>query len=177
MNAMPPPQSPQPRPGRPRAAAGTATAGAVLAAVLALGGCSGPPEWANTQPAAEYAKQTKPPGSVYSGWRVFQQRCADCHGTEATGGNGGPDLTQRVRGMGMERFVDIVLLRYDWGLPAAPAGAQRQAQVEDVRAGRAGTVTMPAWQGEPVVTAHVADLYAYLSARAAGTQPPGRPAP
>jgi mono/diheme cytochrome c family protein len=173
---MPPPHAPTTRP-RVSGGKALATAVAAVAAALALGGCSGPPEWANLQPAAEYAKQTKPPGSVYSGWRVFQQRCADCHGTEATGGNGGPDLTQRVRGMGMNRFVDIVLLRYDWGLPAAPAGAPRQAQVEEVAAGRAGAVTMPAWQGEPVVTAHVADLYAYLSARAAGTQPPGRPAP
>ena len=38
-----------------------------------------------------------------------------------------------------------------------------------------GTLTMPAWQGEPVVTAHVMDLYAYLSARADGRQGPGRP--
>jgi hypothetical protein len=38
-------------------------------------------------------------------------------------------------------------------------------------------LTMPAWQGEPRVTAHIVDLYAYLSARAQGTQGPDRPAP
>jgi hypothetical protein len=37
-------------------------------------------------------------------------------------------------------------------------------------------LTMPAWQGEPVASAHIMDLYAYLSARAQGTQGPGRPA-
>ena len=35
---------------------------------------------------------------------------------------------------------------------------------------------MPALDGEPRVAAHVADIYAYLSARAQGTQGFGRPA-
>jgi hypothetical protein len=34
---------------------------------------------------------------------------------------------------------------------------------------------MPAWDGNPMVSAHIVDLYAYLSARAEGTQGPGRP--
>jgi hypothetical protein len=34
---------------------------------------------------------------------------------------------------------------------------------------------MPAWQGEPVVNAHVMDLYAYLSARSEGRLAAGRP--
>jgi hypothetical protein len=37
--------------------------------------------------------------------------------------------------------------------------------------------SMPAWEGQPRVNAHIADLYAYLSARAQGTQGPGQPAP
>ena len=43
--------------------------------------------------------------------------------------------------------------------------------------GRAGALTMPAWQNEPAVQAHVKDLYTYLAARSEGTQGPGRPAP
>jgi len=38
-------------------------------------------------------------------------------------------------------------------------------------------LSMPEWQGEPRVNAHIVDLYAYLSARAEGTQGPDRPAP
>ena len=34
---------------------------------------------------------------------------------------------------------------------------------------------MPAWQGEPAVNAHILDLYSYLSARADGRLPTGRP--
>ena len=40
-----------------------------------------------------------------------------------------------------------------------------------------GALSMPAWQGEPRVNAHIMDLYAYLSARAEGRQGPGRPTP
>ena len=36
-------------------------------------------------------------------------------------------------------------------------------------------VTLPAWEGEPSVTAHVMDLYAYLAPRADGTQGASRP--
>ncbi len=57
--------------------------GASLVAALLLAGCTA--EWLNRQPAQEMAQRAKPPGSVYVGWRVFQQRCASCHGTDATG--------------------------------------------------------------------------------------------
>ena len=38
-------------------------------------------------------------------------------------------------------------------------------------------IAMPAWEGNPAVSAHIADLYAYLSARAEGLQGKGRPLP
>jgi len=146
---------------------------------LLLGGCAGV-EVQNTQPAREYARQIEPPGSVYLGWRVFQDRCASCHGPEATGTVGAPDLLARVRALGPTQFVNLVLKRYDWGLPPAQAGSQgaaREALVEDIVRRREFMLTMPAWQGEPRVSAHIMDLYAYLSARAQGTQGPGRPTP
>jgi len=150
---------------------------AALAVALAVSACA--VEVQNTQPAKELAQAAKPPGSVYTGWRVFQDKCAGCHGPAATGTAGaGPDLLPRVREMGSRRFVNLVLSRYDWNLPAAPAGsAARDALVEDVLQRRADMLTMPAWQGEPRVSAHIVDLYAYLSARAEGTQGTGRPTP
>jgi hypothetical protein len=81
--------------------------------------------------------------------------------------------------MGSRQFVNLVLMRYDWGLPAAQAGSEgaaREALIDDVVKQKAGMLTMPAWQGEPRVTAHIVDLYAYVSARAQGTQGPERPA-
>ena len=150
--------------------------GLVLALVLTA--CA--VEVQNTQPAQEMAQQAKPPGSVYTGWRVFQDKCVACHGPAATGTARGPDLLPRVREMGARRFVNLVLYRYDWNLPAARAGSEsaaREALIEQILQRQDGALAMPAWQSEPRVNAHIADLYAYLSARAEGTQGPGRPAP
>ncbi len=152
--------------------------GAAMASALWLAGCA--VEVQNLQPAQELAAQVKPPGSVYTGWRVFQDKCARCHGSAATGTASGPDLRPRVGEMGSRRFINLVLRRYDWNIPAAQAGSEsaaREALVESVMQRQAGALAMPAWEGEPRVNAHIVDLYAYLSARAQGTQGPGRPAP
>jgi len=148
-----------------------------MAVALLLTGCA--VELQNTQPAQQVAQLARPPGSVYTGWRVFQDKCAVCHGPAANGGSGGPDLLPRVRDMGSRRFVGLVLNRYDWTVPPAKAagGATREALIEDIMQRREGLLTMPAWQGEPRVNAHIADLFAYLSARAEGTQGPDRPLP
>lgn len=149
-----------------------------LAVTLALAACA--VEVQNTQPAQEMAQAVQPAGSVYVGWRVYQDKCAGCHGPAATGTERGPDLLPRVREMGSRRFVSVVLYRYDWNMPAARAGgegAAREALIDEVLQRRQGAVAMPAWQGEPRVNAHIADLYAYLSARAQGTQGAGRPVP
>lgn len=142
-----------------------------------IAGCA--VEVQNRQPAQELAQAAKPPGSVYTGWRVFQERCAGCHGEAATGTAKAPNLLERVQTLGPRTFTSRVLYRYDWGIPAAQAGSEsaaREALVEEIMQRREGALVMPAWQGEPRVQAHIADLYAWLSARAQGTQGPGRPA-
>jgi hypothetical protein len=151
---------------------------AAFALTLLLAGCA--IEVQNRQAALDFAELSKQPGSVYTGWRVFQDRCAACHGADASGTAGGPDLLPRVREMGSRRFVSLVLMRYDWNLPTAQAAtdsAAREALVGEIEQRKQGMLTMPAWQGEPRVSAHIADLYVYVSARAQGTQGPGRPAP
>ncbi len=149
-----------------------------LAAAVWLAGCA--VEFENTQAAREIAELDKPPGSVYTGWRVYQDKCGGCHGAEATGSANAPDLLLRVRDLGPQRFVSLVLQRYDWGLPAAQAKAQtpsREALIEDILRRQDAPISMPAWGDEPRVSAHILDLYAYLSARSEGTQGRGRPAP
>lgn len=155
-----------------------AVAGAALCAGV-FSACTGV-EVQNVQPAREMAEMARPPGSVYTGWRVFQDKCARCHGAAATGTAQAPDLLPRVREMGSRRFVALVLRRYDMSLPAAQAageGAAREAMIEGILQRREGALAMPAWEGEPRVNAHIADLHAWLDARAAGTQGPGRPTP
>lgn len=151
---------------------------AAVASIAWLGGCA--VQWQNLEPAREMAAQSAPAGSVYTGWRVFQDRCAACHGPAATGTAAGPNLLPTIREMGPRRFVSLVLARYDWDLPAAQAGSTgpaRDALIDDIVQRRATTLPMPAWEGEPSVNAHIVDLYAYLAARADGTQGPGRPSP
>lgn len=135
---------------------------------LSLVGCA--IELQNKQGAKEIAEAAKLPGSVAIGWRVFQENCAACHGAAASGTGKAPDLLPRVREMGSERFSNLVLKRYDW---AATPGAGNAAGLSPRPPGQ---VQMPAWQSDPVVNAHIADLYAYLSARSEGTQGPGQPA-
>jgi mono/diheme cytochrome c family protein len=151
-----------------------------LGAVLALAACSSV-EVQNTQAAHEIQQQKQQAaGSVYSGWRVYEDKCARCHGPAATGLANAPDLLARMRTVGPRQFVDLVLRRYDWGLgPSQPnhSGPAWDAMVDDVMQRKQGNLTMPAWEGEPRVTAHITDLYAYLAARSQGTQGPGRPTP
>lgn len=152
----------------------------LAAAACAVLGAGCAVEWQNRAPAQEVKQAARPPGSVYTGWRVFQERCAGCHGPAATGTANAPSLLERVQEMGPRRFVGLVLRRYDWALPAGEArteGAAREALIESVLERRTGALIMPAWQTEPEVNAHIADLYAYLSARAQGTQGPGQPTP
>jgi hypothetical protein len=149
-----------------------------LAAGLWLGGCAVQVE--NAKPAQELERHSRPPGSVYAGWRVFEDKCAGCHGHDAVGGVAGvPDLVARVRGLGPRQFVDVLLTRYEWTVPPSrpvPSTPEREAFIDDILQRRKGALTMPERKGEPRVQAHMVDLYAYLSARAEGTQGPGRPA-
>jgi len=143
---------------------------ALLAGTLAgsLTGCA--IEIQNKQGAKEIADAAKLPGSVAVGWRVFQENCAACHGAAATGTTKAPDLLPKVREMGSERFANLVLKRYDWAAtPSAGSAAGLSPRLP-------GQAQMPAWQSDPVVNAHIVDLYAYLSARSEGTQGPGQPA-
>lgn len=149
---------------------------ALITSALLLSGCA--VEVENTQAAQELAQRAKPPGSVYAGWRVFQDKCASCHGTAASGTVGAPDLLPRVRDMNPRQFVNLVLTRYDWGQALTQASrdqAARETLVDSLLQRKGYMLTMPAWQGEPGVNAHILDVYAYLSARADGTQGPDRP--
>lgn len=163
-------------PGRSR------TWGAVLAVALLLAACASDTEvdFENRRAAQELARSSRPKGSVYAGWRVFQERCASCHGADAGGTASGPDLLPRVAQMGPRRFVGLVLQRYDWMLPPAQVGQGRDALetfIDEVMQRKEPALVMPAWQGNPMVNAHIADLYAYLAARADGSQGKGRPPP
>jgi mono/diheme cytochrome c family protein len=150
--------------------------GGALAALL-LSACA--VEWENPKAARELAQEQQPPGSAYLGWRVYQDRCASCHGVNAKGTANAPDLLARVQTLGPREFVSLVLYRYDNTLQGQPAPARntREAQVDILMERRGQALAMPAWQQEPRVNAHILDLYAYLSGRAEGKIGTDKPAP
>lgn len=160
----------------PRRSKGRRLAGVLAAAALSMTACA--VDFGRSAPARDVARESQPSGSAYIGWRVYQARCAACHGADAAGPAKVAGLLDSVRGMATRRFVNLVLHRYDWGVAGAGDGddeATRRSLVEDILERDEQAFAMPAWQDEPPVSAHVLDLYAYLSARADGVVGPGRP--
>ncbi len=149
---------------------------AALLALL-LAGCA--LELDNVQPASEIGAPPPPAGTVYAGWRVFQSKCARCHGADAAGATA-PDLLPLVRGMSGRRFAGLVLKRYD-GDFRAPSGAQDKStldtRIDDILQRSDTPMEMPAWQDQRSVNAHILDLYTYLAGRADGSVGRERPAP
>lgn len=120
------------------------------------------------------------PGT-YTGWRLYHTTCYGCHGVGGVGTDLAPNLLERIKTLTPRGFATKVLTSYRIVLPdldATDPGAAREAMLEDVmrrkRSAR-GQVLMPAWNTDPVVSPHVLDLYAYLSARADGALGPGEP--
>jgi len=153
-----------------RSVAGTAALAALLAACAV--------RFDNTAPAEQLARESAPPGSIYDGWRLYNQRCAACHGKDAAGPAPMPDLLDRVAQTGPQRFANLVLTRYDWSEPVAGHegdGPIPRLYLRRSPLGATQVLEMPAWANEPAVVGHVADLYAYLSARADGRVGTGSP--
>jgi hypothetical protein len=142
--------------------------------LLGLSACA--LEVQNTQPVKQLAKASRPPGSIYGGWRLYSEKCAHCHGPAAAGTTLAPDLLPIVREMGPHQFVNLVLRRYDWGRTLERSNsADRETLIEEILLRQDYPLPMPAWESEPSVNVHIVDFYAYLSARAQGLQDPQRP--
>jgi hypothetical protein len=152
----------------------------LLAALqLLIVGCS--MEFINARPAR--ALQPAPVAvNLYAGWRVFQAKCSQCHGTSAKGSEQAPNLLPIVRTMSARHFSEMVLKRYDLGnglgnglTQGSETKSTTESYIDDILNRKEPTITMPAWQGEPTVNAHILDLYAYLTARAEGKFSTERP--
>ena len=143
---------------------------------LLIVGCS--MEFINARPARELQP---PPVAVnlYAGWRVFQAKCSQCHGTSAKGSEQAPNLLPIVRTMSARHFAEMVLKRYDLGnglVQGSEKKSTTDSYIDDILNRKEPPIAMPAWQGEPTVNAHILDLYAYLTARAEGKFSTERPA-
>ncbi len=141
----------------------------VILLTMLLAGCT--MELLNARPA----KEINPPpaqGNLYAGWRVFQGKCASCHGMTAMGSERAPDLLPIVRNMNARQFAEVVLQRYDLGNGIGSRSSARSTidtRIEEILRLNEAPIEMPAMQGEPAVSAHILDLYAYVLARSEGT--------
>lgn len=147
----------------------------MLLMLLLTAGCK--VDFLNSRPVRELNPPAKV-GNLYAGWRVFQDKCASCHGMAATGGEQAPDLLPIVRGMNLQQFTAIVLKRYDLASGVSRKSQEKttvETRIEEIMRGDEAPIEMPTWQGEPAVNAHILDLYSYLSARADGSIGIGRP--
>ena len=90
---------------------------------------------------------------TYVGWQVFHRTCAVCHAANAVGSSFAPNLLPRIRRMDGREFAAAMDTGY------------------------AGEAEMDPWGRNPEVRPYYLELWAYLSARAAGELPPGEPRP
>lgn len=128
------------------------------------------------------AKDGRVDRGTYVGWRLFHSACHTCHGIGGVGTAVAPNLLERITTMTPRDFASKVLTSYRLVSPADDdSGREREALLEDIlkrdRNAARGQVVMPAWGSHAEVPPHVLDLYAYLSARAAGDLGPGEPKP
>ena len=152
---------------------------------LLLGALTAAPLAAQTEPLpGDYRVEAgKVDPGTYTGWRLFHTACYGCHGVGAVGTDLAPNLVQRVKTMTPRDFATKVLTSYRIVQPVDGAspddrGAARDATIDEIMRRQRGSrvrIIMPAWDVDPLVTPHVLDLFAYLTARADGKLGPGEP--
>ena len=89
--------------------------------------------------------------AILNGYRRYNATCSHCHGSDGVGSTFAPSLIERP--LPFEQFAEVV-----------DSGRAR------------GNSVMRGFADDPNVAPHIADIYAYLQARAAGTVGRGRPA-
>jgi cytochrome c len=97
--------------------------------------------------AGKAPKVTK---DVFHGYQLYNSYCYRCHGTDATGGQLGPDLRRSVASMKQPEFLSVAM-----------TGRKEQG--------------MPAWAGF-LSEKDVVDVYKYVKGRSLDLVPSGRPA-
>lgn len=104
------------------------------------------------EPPLELFVGGKPPKvtkDVFHGYQLYNSYCYRCHGTDATGGQLGPDLRRSVGTMKQQQFLSVAM-----------EGRKEQG--------------MPAWAGF-LSEQDVIHVYKYVKGRSLDLVPPGRP--
>ena len=105
-------------------------------------------------PAPAAAAGTPVSWEVFSGYKRYSGNCQVCHGTDALGGTFAPNLTDSLKRLDHDAFLETVV----------------NGKVN-------GELAMPAFGADPNVMCYIEDIYTYLKARADGQVGRGRPDP
>ncbi len=115
--------------------------------------------------------------STFIGWSLFHTTCVGCHGVGGVGTELAPDLTQSISGLTPVEFTTKVFHRYS--MPVGDRTDMTNAIMAEVRKDEmrdSGELErMPKWKNNPLVRAHVLNIYGYLKARHDGVIGPDRP--
>ena len=101
-------------------------------------------------------EQGKVDKKTFNGWRRYTESCLRCHGPDGAGSSYGPDLVESVNHMTQDQFNEIVVN----GRTNVTA---------------ATTNVMPPFGEVEDVVLYLADIWAYMKARADGVLGRGRP--
>ena len=115
--------------------------------------------------------------STFIGWSLFTNTCVGCHGVGGTGTELAPDLTESIAKLSPVEFTTKVFHRYS--MPVGDRTDMTNAIMAEVRKDQkrdSGELEkMPQWKNNPLVKAHVLNIYGYLKARHDGVIGPDRP--
>ena len=92
--------------------------------------------------------------AVFSGYKRFSGNCQVCHGPDGLGGTFAPNLTNSLKTLDHDAFLNTVV-----------NGKQN------------GELAMPSFGANPNVMCYIEDIYAYLKARSEDKVGRGRPDP
>jgi methanol metabolism-related c-type cytochrome len=93
---------------------------------------------------------------IFNGYRRYHAICHTCHGPDGLGSSFAPNLTDSLKTMSYDQFIDTVV----------------NGRVE---VNTAADKRMPALGTDPNVMCYIDDIYAYLKARSDGVVARGRP--
>ncbi len=93
---------------------------------------------------------------TFNGYRRYGNSCLQCHGPDGAGSSYAPNLTESIKTLTREQFVEVVIN----GRQNVSASQQN---------------VMPSFGHVEDVVLYMDDIYGYLKARSDGVLPRGRP--
>jgi len=114
-----------------------------------------------------WVEDGKVDAATFIGWSLFHNACVGCHGVGGVGTDIAPDLTESIAGLTPAEFRTKVFHRYS--IPVGDRTDMTNAIMAEVwkdeKRASGELEKMPKWKNNPIIKAHVLNIYGYLKAR------------